>query len=992
MPGQPLIFPVKGVHKVVGFDFQPPGTAPDAMNVRGFDTLRARLRGGRRPGLSKYLDSQINGSNPLQLMARVGTAVEAAATVTTVTDNFSSASYGTTGIGNIGGDYARFQVTTTSWNSTIDNSFDGANDWVTFSRIGASVRYGMLAISYKTSNDITGVLRANRQATTNNGNDGLADEPTWAGPFIRGNATCTTGIGARLIRVGANQVQLQLFSFSLASPTQLAVSATQNLDGSATVTADVSIRLFVTESTNTVTAILNWPSAGISNLSISAVTSTNAGETRGGFASYQQAFGAVASWRTLKSITYTKHVPAASIALLSLTGTENNPTNSDRYFLPTSWTSVVLNTGTGVATAVNGFASSAGDPAYAAIDTTNDVVWDVASPVANTVTSLGPTAGSDYDEVEILPKPLTVGTDTQHVSAGFCATSDRRGGIFYTGTAVNGTNATDSGTGGIGSLDLKIVVAGGVVASRNLFSTTAFRMGRLDDYWKMTFDKSTKVFSLYHKGVLLFTDTLSAAEQTAAATLLAASTTNAVFVTSYAGFGATNVGWQVARFVDAAVTTYPVDIKLVAVAGGTATGLSSTGLVPITDGSSALSTDAFAVQATEAFGKLFFVDGISTKYYDKATNTMSTWTASSGTLPTKPRIICLYRGRVVLSGVVTDPHNYFMSAVGDPFNYNYSPATPSQTQAVAGNNSKAGLVGDIINCLIPFGDDVLLFGGDHTIYQMTGDPAAGGTVDLVSDQTGIAPGKSWAKDPDNTLYFWGQNGVYRFRVGGVPENITRGVLNNRFENLNRANNVIRLEWDYFRHGLLVHIVNTNTSIQSTCFLYDARTDAWWPEEYPAAYGPNCMLAFDGSESNDQVFLLGCRDGYIRRFNDLAKDDDGLAIESFVRFAPFIAPNHDAEVALSSILPIIQQNTADGTVRVDIYTGQSAEECFIATKPRVRRYLSHSGRTSNITQKVRGYAVQVAISQVAGYPWAFEGLTVVFNPSGIPQKEVRANVS
>lgn len=54
-----LEFPVGGVNKLQEFQEQPPGTTPEAVNVRGTNPRSLRMRGGSRAGLSRYIDMQI---------------------------------------------------------------------------------------------------------------------------------------------------------------------------------------------------------------------------------------------------------------------------------------------------------------------------------------------------------------------------------------------------------------------------------------------------------------------------------------------------------------------------------------------------------------------------------------------------------------------------------------------------------------------------------------------------------------------------------------------------------------------------------------------------------------------------------------------------------------------------------------------------------------------------------------------------------------------
>lgn len=49
-----LRFPFKGFHKGASASTQPPNTTPDSQNVRVFDSLDNRGRGGQRPGVDKW--------------------------------------------------------------------------------------------------------------------------------------------------------------------------------------------------------------------------------------------------------------------------------------------------------------------------------------------------------------------------------------------------------------------------------------------------------------------------------------------------------------------------------------------------------------------------------------------------------------------------------------------------------------------------------------------------------------------------------------------------------------------------------------------------------------------------------------------------------------------------------------------------------------------------------------------------------------------------
>jgi len=61
-------FPIKGVDKGRATSEQPIATSPDIKNMRPYDTLGNRIRGGQRPGLDKRYDQQI-GANAVPIVA-----------------------------------------------------------------------------------------------------------------------------------------------------------------------------------------------------------------------------------------------------------------------------------------------------------------------------------------------------------------------------------------------------------------------------------------------------------------------------------------------------------------------------------------------------------------------------------------------------------------------------------------------------------------------------------------------------------------------------------------------------------------------------------------------------------------------------------------------------------------------------------------------------------------------------------------------------------
>ncbi len=54
-----LTFPVAGLDVTTEYETPRPGTTQVGVNVRSFDPLTGRLRGGRRPGLTRFIDATV---------------------------------------------------------------------------------------------------------------------------------------------------------------------------------------------------------------------------------------------------------------------------------------------------------------------------------------------------------------------------------------------------------------------------------------------------------------------------------------------------------------------------------------------------------------------------------------------------------------------------------------------------------------------------------------------------------------------------------------------------------------------------------------------------------------------------------------------------------------------------------------------------------------------------------------------------------------------
>lgn len=409
-------------------------------------------------------------------------------------------------------------------------------------------------------------------------------------------------------------------------------------------------------------------------------------------------------------------------------------------------------------------------------------------------------------------------------------------------------------------------------------------------------------------------------------------------------------------------------VSVLAVSGGSVYLITPTSADLAYNGGGALLADSYTIFSQPYQLDIYYCDGTNYRVYDVASLGVTTW-ASAGATPIPPNgtLICQFNGRIVLAGFKNDPQNYAMSAVDDARDWEFAPDTLSDTMAVAGNNTQgAGLVGDIITALMPWRDDVMFFGCANSIYRMSGDPAAGGRIDLVSTITGVVWGRGFCLSPEGVMYFVGsRGGIYKLDPsgGGVPQRITALVVDERFATLNMDDNLFRLEWDDRAIGVRIFITPKDGS-GTTHYFYDLRNDAWWPETYAtAAHNPMTIHLLDGYASGDRVMLLGCQDSYIRMVDVDATTDDGDPIESEVWLGPI---NNQTLMEMQATF-----SNDTGNVNWSIHTASELETALEANSVGTGRFAAGRNRSQWPRRHINAGYLRLASSE----PWALEKLVV-----------------
>jgi hypothetical protein len=129
-------------------------------------------------------------------------------------------------------------------------------------------------------------------------------------------------------------------------------------------------------------------------------------------------------------------------------------------------------------------------------------------------------------------------------------------------------------------------------------------------------------------------------------------------------------------------------------------------------------------------------------------------------------------------------------------------------------------------------------------------------------------------------------------------------------------------------------------------------------------------------SGDSNVILGCKDGYLRRFSDDADDDDGTDVQSDVLIGPFHVPRTEG---MDGMVTEIVGALADGSGSVSwsLITGSSAEQAVDAGEAAIGGDTSGVvasgtwGEGQNAVDYPRARGPWAVLWLSAAAPWAFE---------------------
>jgi hypothetical protein len=377
------------------------------------------------------------------------------------------------------------------------------------------------------------------------------------------------------------------------------------------------------------------------------------------------------------------------------------------------------------------------------------------------------------------------------------------------------------------------------------------------------------------------------------------------------------------------------------------------------------------------FGKTFLGNGLTYRVYDHRNKTLRAFEeATVGRIPPRCRLGCAWRGRMVLARG-DSAHDWYMSAVADPFDWEFEPDVVVETQAVSGASSQVGEVPDLVNALVPWSDDLLIFGCDSSIWRLTGDPMTSGELHRLSDITGMAFGESWAKDPEQRIYFVGsRGGFYVMSPDGGVQALSEGKIHRRAQDIDLARYSPRVVWNDLDGGVHFFFVSSDDQDAPIHYFWERATAAWWPDQFHGAERQvRGVFLSDGDGPHDRALLLGAADGRVRRWSPYAVDDDEEPILSSCLIGP-ITPDTMALQSRVTCVEVVLARDQGGAL-VGVMGTEEADLPHAVDDP----VYVNPGSNGYTRIRARGAYLWAEISAAdVGTSWAVENLAVHIAPS------------
>lgn len=350
---------------------------------------------------------------------------------------------------------------------------------------------------------------------------------------------------------------------------------------------------------------------------------------------------------------------------------------------------------------------------------------------------------------------------------------------------------------------------------------------------------------------------------------------------------------------------------------------------------------------------------------------------TAGSLPAGCPLIACWNDRIVMAGGPFLPYAIWFSRYGNPLDWDFDADDADPARAVYFGAETGSVIGEPITAIVGFSNDYLLIGTENQLFVLRGDPGLGGVFENLSRKVGIISGGAWCAGPEGQIFFLARGGLYQIAPGAssLPQAVSGRILPRRLQDIDTGLSSVQMAYDIKDRGIHIYVAQNAGGVG----------EHWWVDEdggffevtLAASHQPTAIgLARDlGSGLSD--VLVGCYDGYIRRFSDGASTDDGTAFSGEAVIGPILLGPQGYRGFLDALTPILSEDA--GSVTWEVYVGDSPEATFalVGNTPReTGTWTAGFGYTT-----VVGAGGNCCYLRLTGAPWELESIAAQIRQAG-----------
>lgn len=400
-------------------------------------------------------------------------------------------------------------------------------------------------------------------------------------------------------------------------------------------------------------------------------------------------------------------------------------------------------------------------------------------------------------------------------------------------------------------------------------------------------------------------------------------------------------------------------------------------------------------QTPEAITPQVPTDGTATLFTGTAAITPKN---RKGFVPPDCTLLTRCQDRMLLAAPTTDEQIYFFSRQGDPFDWDYG-ADPTDVQrAVAGETGPAGVVAQPIRSVAAWVDDLVVFGCISEMWVLTGEIAMSARLDKLSPNLGSIGPRSWCFTPTGDIVTLSRDGLYLFqkdpRATGSfnpPMSLSYEKMPRELTNLSKELYSVSLVYDQIRRGIQIFVTPLVARPNTLSFFFDMENKGFWPFTISNSLLPLCAVMHGDADPLQSDVMLGCKDGFLRRFSSLSANDDGTAFKSYAVIGPMrLSGNSIRAGMIQNLVGVLSIKSGD--VLVTVSAGTSEEQVLrmadntasTVWKGLVLARLSstgindlhyvdvgNGGQQPAWRPRLRGGSFAIKIEDNQGLPWSLE---------------------